>query len=151
MGTDLRYAFHQLRKSPGFTLAAVVTLALAIGANTAIYQLIDAVMFRPLPVHEPERLVRIDLIENGKPRPFSYPMYRELALRQQVADGLFAVAEYPLRAAVLRGRGGNRTVNAVLVTSSYFDVLGLRAQVGRVLAPEHDQPTAVISDRFWNR
>src|SRR4029450_1466722 len=70
MGTDLRDAFRQLRKAAGFTLAAVVTLALAIGANTAIYQLIDAVMFRPLPAHEPERLVRIDLIENGKPRPF---------------------------------------------------------------------------------
>src|SRR5262249_45171479 len=94
MLADLRYALRQLRKSPGFTLAAVITLALAIGANTAIYQLIDAVMFRPLPVREPERLVRIDWIENGKPRPFSYPAYLEFAARQQVADGVFATADH---------------------------------------------------------
>ncbi len=152
---DLAYALRQLRRSPGFAAAAILTLALGIGSNTAIYQVLDAVAFRSLPVREPERLVRLQLLENHKPLNFSYPLYREMAARQQVATGMFATSDYPLHAAVLRGRGLARTVNAVLVTGGYFPVLGVAARLGRVFTEADDQaaapPVAVISDSFWDR
>jgi predicted permease len=152
---DLTYALRQLRRSPGFAGAAILTLALGIGSNAAIYQVLDAVVFRSLPVRDPQRLVRLQLLENGKPLNFSYPLYREMAARQQVATGMFAVSDYPLHAAVLRGRGPARTVNAVLVTGGYFPVLGVAARSGRVFTPADDQPAAppvaVISDSFWDR
>jgi hypothetical protein len=152
---DLAYALRQLRRSPGFAAAAILTLVLGIGSNTAIYQMLDAVAFRSLPVREPERLVRLQLLENRKPLNFSYPLYREMAARQQVATGMFATSDYPLRAAVLRGRGPARTVNAVLVTGGYFPVLGVAARLGRVFTETDDRadapPVAVISDSFWDR
>jgi|SRR5579871_1309183 len=152
---DLAYALRQLRRSPGFAAAAILTLALGIGSNTAIYQVLDAVAFRSLPVRDPQSLVRLQVFENGKPINLSYPMYRELAARQQVASGMFAVSNYPLHAAVLRGRGDARTVNAVLVSGGYFDVLGVPAHIGRTFSDADDQaaapPVAVISDGFWDR
>lgn len=152
---DFAYALRQLRKSPGFAAAAILTLALGIGSNAAIYQVLDAVRFRALPVHDPERLVKVQLLENGKPLDFSYPVYREIAARQQVASGMFAISNYPLHAAILRGRGPARTVNAALVTGGYFPVLGIAARLGRVFTETDDQPAtppvAVISDSYWDR
>jgi predicted permease len=152
---DFAYALTQLRRSPGFAAAAILTLALGIGSNAAIYQVLDAIRFRSLPVQDPPHLVRVQLLENGKPLNFSYPLYREMAARQQVASGMFAVSDYPLHAAVQRGRGPARTVNAVLVTGGYFAVLGVPARVGRVFTEADDQtaapPVAVISDGFWDR
>jgi hypothetical protein len=130
-------------------------LALGIGSNAAIYQVLDAVRFRALPVQDTERLVRVQLLENGKPLDFSNPVYREIAARQQAANGIFAISNYPLHAAILRGRGQARTVNAALVTGGYFPVLGVTARVGRVFTETDDQPAAppvaVISDNFWDR
>src|SRR5262249_49338760 len=142
---------RQLLRSPGFAFTAILTLALGIGANTAIYTIFDAVAFRPLPVREPGRLARVELTENGKPRDFSYPAYRTIALQQQVAEGMFAVSDYPLHGAVLRGRGVARTVNAVLVTENYFEVLGVGARLGRAFTEREDHAVAVIGDRFWRR
>ena len=76
---DVRYAFRQLRRSPGFAATAILTLALGIGSNAAIYRVLDAVLFRSLPVAEPERLVRIQLLANGKPTDFSYLPARRAA------------------------------------------------------------------------
>ena len=132
MPHDVRYAVRQLRKSPSFAFAAIFTLALGIGANTSIYQLLDTLLFRTLPVHDPGRLMRVVLLEGGRPVDFSYPAYRELASRQQVADGLLATSDSPLHAAILRGRGPARTVNTVLVTANYFRLLGVNATAGRV-------------------
>ncbi len=152
MWHDLRYAARQLRKSPVFTAAAILTLTLGIGANTAIYQVLDALLFRALPVRDPTRLVRITLLEDGKPAAFNYPAYLDLAARQQAAEGLFATSDYPLHAAILRGRGQAHPVNAVLATAAYFQVLGVSAPVGRVFTPADDRaPVAVISDAFWDR
>lgn len=100
---DLVYAFRQLRHNPVFAAAAVLTLALGIGANAAIYQVLDAVVFRSLPVRDPGSLVQVQLLENNQPVHVSNPFYREFAARQQVLDGLFAVSDFPLRQAVLRG------------------------------------------------
>src|ERR1039457_1597169 len=89
---DLAYALTQLRRSPAFAAAAILTLALGIGSNAAIFQALDAVRFRSLPVQDPQSLVRLQLLENGKPLNFSYPLYREMAARQQVASGMFATS-----------------------------------------------------------
>ncbi|HUI56175.1 MAG TPA: ABC transporter permease [Bryobacteraceae bacterium] len=152
---DLAYALRQLRRAPAFAAAAILTLALGIGSNTAIYQVLDAVAFHSLPVHDPQSLVRLQILEDGKPLNFSYPLYREMAARQQVASGMFAVSDYPLHAAILRGRGPARTVNAVLASGGYFSVLGVAARLGRVFTEADDQasapPVAVISDSFWER
>ena len=152
---DAAYALRQFRQSPGFALAAILTLALGIGANAAIYAVLDAVAFRSLPVRDPQHLVRLQFLENGKPVNLSYPVYREMAARQQVAEGLIAVSDYPLHAAVLRGRGPLRTVNAVLVSGNYFALLGVPARLGRTFTEADDRasapPTAVISHAFWDR
>ena len=155
LAQDLAYALRQLRHNPGFTAAAVLTLALGIGANAAIYQVLDAVLFRSLPVRDPAQLVQVQLLDNNQPVHVSYPLYRELAARQQALDGMFAVSDFPLREAVLRGRGSLRAVRGSLVTGNYFQVLGVSARVGRVFTAADDRPAAppvvVISDAFWER
>ena len=155
LSQDLAYALRQLRRNPVFAAAAVLTLALGIGANAAIYQVLDAVVFRSLPVRDPAALVQIQLLENNRPIHVSYPFYRELAARQQVLDGLFAVSDFPLRQAVLRGRGSFRAVKGSIVTGNYFRVLGVNARAGRVFTEDDDRPAAppviVLSDAFWNR
>lgn len=152
---DLAYALRQLRRSPGFALAAILTLALGIGANVAIYQALDAVLFRELPVHDPAGLVEIQLLEDGSPIHVSYPLFRELSARQQVLADIFTVSDFPLREAALRGRGAVRSVRGSLVSGSYFRALGVGVRAGRMLQPEDDRadapPVAVISDAFWTR
>jgi predicted permease len=153
LAQDVRYAFRQLRANPGFAAAAVLTLALGIGANTAIYQVLDAVVYRSLPVRDPQRLVQLQLLRDGKPQRFSYPLFREMAARQSVMDGMFAVSSFPLQEAVLRGSGPLKTVSGVLVSGDYFRVMGVAARAGRVFTSEDDRlaaPVAVISDKFWN-
>ena len=155
LSQDLVYALRQLHRNPAFASAAVLTLALGIGANAAIYQVLDAVVFRALPVRDPAALVQIELLENNRPIHVSYPLYRELAARQQVLEGLFAVSDFPLRQAVLRGRGSLRPVKGSIVTGNYFRVLGVNARAGRVFTEDDDRPAAspviVLSDAFWDR
>ncbi len=155
LAQDLSYAFRQLRRSPGFASAAIVTLALGLGANTAIYRVMDAVLLRTLPVADPEKLVLVQLLANDKPHRFSYPLFREMAARQQVLDGMFATSQLPLRQAVLRGRGPQRPVHGAVVTGAYFHVLGIQAHRGRLFTDEDDRasapPLAVISYDFWTR
>jgi predicted permease len=150
---DVRYAFRQLRASPLFSTAAILTLALGIGANTAIYRVLDAVVFRELPVRSPRQLVMVELLRDGKPQPhLSYPFFRELAARQQALDGIFTVSSFPLHDAVLRGQGPIKMVSGVLASGDYFRVLGVGARMGRVFTIEDERessPVAVISDRFW--
>jgi predicted permease len=150
---DFVHAFRQLRNSPGFTVAAIATLALGLGANIAIYRVLDAVVFRSLPVHDPERLVLVQLMQNDKPYRFSYPLFREMSARQQPLEGMFAASQLPLRDAVLRGRGPLRAISGSIVTGGYFGVLGVPARAGRVFTDEDDRPAAppvaVISYDFW--
>jgi hypothetical protein len=89
-----------------------------MGANVAMYQALDAVLFRELPVRDPSRLVEIQLLEDGSPIHVSYPLFWELSDRQQVLEDLFTVTEFPLREAVLRGRGALRSVRGSLVSRS---------------------------------
>ena len=149
---DVRYAARQLMRRPGWTLTVVVTLALGIGANTSIFALVNGLLFRPLPVHEPDRLVWVAIMEgqSGHVRAMSYPGYTELRDRATTLSGLAAVH------GTYFSVGGQRAERVVgdLVSGNYFDLLGVRAALGRTFAPEEDatpgaQPVVVVSDRLW--
>ncbi len=152
---DLRYAFRQLRKSPGFTIVAVLTLALGIGANTAIFSVIYAVLLRPLPYPEADRLMIVTESDSNQPQiSVSYPDYvdwkrdntsfSELAISRRESFGLSG----------LQGRAPEQ-VSGAIVTANFFKVIGLEPQLGRVFTEEEDTVgggfLAVISDRLWQR
>src|SRR6185369_5335708 len=153
---DLRYALRGLRRNPAFAAAAIATLALGIGANAAIFALVDRVLIRALPVRDPGRLV---LLRSPGPRQgqawsdgdgaasFSYPAYRELRDRNTVLDGLLAT--YPFDASVAAG-GRTERVAGDLVSGNSFAVLGVAPAAGRVLSASDDgapgaHPVAVLS------
>src|SRR5882724_3468297 len=151
MGTllqDLQYALRMLRKSPAFTTVAVITLALGIGANTAIFSLVNAVLLKMLPVKDPGQLVvvgdplRVHNRSMGDPQValFSYPLYQELAADNQVFSGMLASAEaHRLRVAAGKGpEGFSGDITGVLVSGNYFSVLGVNALLGRTITPEDD-------------
>jgi len=145
---DLKFALRQLLKNPGFTAVAVLTLALGIGANTAIFSLIDHVMLRLLPVRNPQELVVL-------PGNFSYPRYARLRDLNTVFSETFGVHVLPNMEVSLAGQLPVRATGE-LVSGSYFNALGVDAVLGRTLLPEDDRapessPVAVISYGFWKR
>lgn len=156
---SLRFALRTLAKSPLFSGIAVLSLALGIGANTAIFTLMDQVLLRMLPIREPERIVK--LAEKG-PRVgtsrgeavSSYPMYRGLRDGSaDVFDGL--VAKYPTSAAV-GYKGQTERANTEIITGNYFEVLGVRPRLGRLITPDDDKqvgahPVAVLTHEYWER
>ena len=143
---DLQYAVRTLRKSPGFTVVAVLTLALGIGANTTIFSLIDAVLLRWLPVRDARQIVQIGA------STLPYPVVEPLANQRDIFAGAFGYGTMSFNV----GRPGavERTPGA-WVSGSYYDTLGLQAVAGRLLARDDDRPdappTAVISDGYWRR
>jgi putative ABC transport system permease protein len=148
---DLRYAVRRLRDNPGFTAVAVLTLALGIGANTAIFSLVDAVLLKLLPVRDPEQLVIFAHAGKGAPtRGSNYPLYEFLRDRNQSLAGLFAF--WPIDFKV-RSDAGTRSVAGQFITANYFTVLGVNASIGRTLATAEgdDAAVAVISHGFWQR
>ena len=153
--SDFRYAARILRNSPGYTLAAVFSLAIGIGANTVVFSLLDRVVFRPLPVERPDELVVLHLWQDGKASSFAYPYVQELSRRQSALAGMFASADFPLKDMVLRRGRTPDSAAGRLVSGSYFKVLGVRAAAGRMLNEADDRAgeagVAVISDRFWER
>ena len=153
---DLRYALRTLRKNLGFTVVAVLTLALGIGANTAIFSLINALGLRPLPVQKPEELVLImPANERNGDFGFSYPLYKAVRDENRTLAGAFVSAGGPMNVSVdgqaeLAPNGGG------YVSGSYFSVLGVEAVAGRTFTPAEDKvpgqnPVAVISYRYWRR
>jgi putative ABC transport system permease protein len=160
---DLRYAFRLLRKSPVFTTVAVLTLALGIGANTAIYTLLDQALLRPLPVKDPNHLVllRHTGSDPGYSRTstfddlfYSYPMYRDLRDRNAVFDGLIATY-WPARVGV-QWHKQSELAYAELVSGNYFDVLGVQPALGRLFVASDDvgqeaHPFIVLSFNCWQR
>lgn len=148
LGKDIRYALRILRKSPGFTAAAVLSLALGIGINTAVFSLINAVLLRTLPVKNPEQLV----VFNHR-NDFSYPMYQDLRDGNTVLAGLLCRFTIP---ASMSAEGQTERISAELVSGNYFQVLGVDALIGRTLMPDDArvpgaQPVVVLSDAFWRR
>jgi predicted permease len=150
---DVKYALRGMRNSPGFTLTAVMSLALGIGANTAIFSLIDALLLRSLPVRDPGALVELTIRQNGKSvDSFSYPVVRALADQKQIFAGLcgFSSAMFNTgaRDSVERTRGA-------WVTGEYYETLGLQPELGRLLSRADDEagavPVVVITDDYWQR
>lgn len=157
LGRDLRYSLRMLRKSPTFTGVAILSLALGIGANTSIFSLIDALLLRPLPVPDSDRLVSL-LLDSGNGRPqsyLSYAIFQELAKQKQIFSGVFTWAGHQFQ---MRSGGEMTHVDGALASGEYFSTLGVRPEIGRTLTSEDDQPSggkagpvAVISDAFWSR
>jgi predicted permease len=153
---DLRYGARMLRRSPGFAMVAVLSLALGIGANTAIFSLINAVLIRTLPVPEPEQLVVLTTRQQGRPWYISYPLYRELAARQQVFSGVTATSGQGRKRFTLVDSGEQlEHVRTARVSANYFSVLGVNAHIGRTFSDFDEDgqsaPAAVISNGFWER
>ncbi len=147
---DLRYAFRGLLRSPVFTCIAVLSLGLGIGANTAIFSLIDALLFRPLPVPEPERLVRVAA------RQFPYTRYEQFRDRNEVFADVAAVAAVDQVPLLGESGGEALRLSGRIVSGSYFRMMGARALIGRVLTPEDDRvpggsAVAVVSYAFWKQ
>jgi putative ABC transport system permease protein len=151
---DVRYGLRMLAKSPGFTTMAVLTLALGIGANTAIFSLIDTVMLRALPVQKPEELAEIRLYQprwGAEPNPiFTNPLWEQVRDRQDVFSGVFAWHSETFD--LMRG-GAVQSSNGLFVSGGYFTTLGVRAATGRLFGPSDDQrgcpAVAVLSYNFW--
>jgi predicted permease len=157
LGRDIRYAGRLLRRSPGFATAAILSLALGIGTNTATFTLLDQVLLRPLPVQRPHdlALVRIEGAFHGTTagdgNEISYPMFVEFREHNDAFSGMFARFGRTVHVGI-----GDRTdrVNAELVSGSYFDVLGVHAIRGRVIGEDDDRvpgghPVAVLSYDCW--
>ncbi|PYT32974.1 MAG: hypothetical protein DMG57_00085 [Acidobacteria bacterium] len=160
---DLRYGLRSLRKSPGFTTVAVLSLALGIGANTAIFSVVDAVLLKMLPVKQPERLVELgpfvpSINARGERYNFSYPLFKEVRDRSLSFSGVFAALDGTRTMDLIQPGPGRQTEKAEvqLVSGEYFQVLGVNAIAGRILTPEDNKiaganAVAVISYGFWKR
>jgi hypothetical protein len=158
---DVHYGARMLRKNPGFAAIAILTLALGIGANTAIFSITYQILLRALPVSNPDELV---ILRSPGPSPghthsdgtvmFSYPMYRDLREHSmQVFTGLLARLDVTLSVA---GPGFSERANGELVSGNYFDVLGIHPALGRVLSADDEtargaNPVAVLSYGYWTR
>ncbi|HLJ45730.1 MAG TPA: ABC transporter permease [Bryobacteraceae bacterium] len=163
---DLRYAVRQLRRSPGFTIVAVLMLALGIGANTAIFSLMNAVLFRTLPVKHPEQLVLF-----GKAQPegttnfipgrstdvFSYPFYREFRVKNDVFSEVAAIKSYVMPVhGRMSGDADMEKLKVELVSGTYFNTLGVSPILGRVFTDADDRtpgahPVVVANYAWWSR
>src|SRR2546426_5479984 len=160
---DVKYSLRTLAKSRGFAVVAVLTLALGIGANTAIYSLTDQILLRLLPVRNPGELVVLRMpgpqsghvwsdIDQGA-QSFSHPFYLDLRDRAPCFSGLLARFNISLSVA---GQGGTERAEGELVSGNYFDLLGVGPALGRLLSPEDDRvpgghPVAVLSHGYWTR
>jgi len=153
---DLRYGARMLLKQPGFTLIAVLTLSLGIGANTAIFSLVNVVLLRPLPVAQPDQLVALNSVSlDGKRNfpTFSLPNYRDLRDRNDVLAGLTAYLPTPVS---LSNHGVNTRLWGALATGNYFELLGLKPALGRLFTPADDiapgaHPLVVLSHDCWQQ
>jgi len=154
MGRDVRHAVRSCAANPGFTIVVVLTLALGIGANTAIFSLIDALMLRSLPVRDPDQLVQVWMGDPAKPDAgFSYPIVRALAARSDIfatAAGFSSVRPFNVGS-----RGSVAAVRGAFVTGAFYETLGLTPFKGRLLTRADDEIgaplVAVISHGYWER
>jgi macrolide transport system ATP-binding/permease protein len=158
---DVRYALRSLRKSPVFTAIAVLTLALGIGANTAIFTVVNAVFFHPIPVKDPARLLEIFTVDqrrffglNNNFFPSSYPNADDIQKRAQSFSGMTIFSFFAQVSMTVNGQPNQYF--AQLASGNFFDVLGVRAQLGRTFGPEEDRtagagPVVVLNHGFWER
>jgi predicted permease len=158
---DIRYGARVLWKNPGFTSVAVLTVGLGIGANTALFTVINTLLLRSLPVKNPEELVQV-VTSSGSPPlsyAFAYPLYRRLQEGTHFLSGLFAASGVGLKDRLIIPTGGHAEpefVSAQVVSDNFFSVLGVSASLGRTMTTNDDrlgdpQAIVVISHRFWQR
>ncbi len=160
---DFRYALRQFRNKPGFAGVAVLTLALGIGANTAIFSLLDQALLRSLPVRQPDRLVLLQYIGSNEGRVssyggdsknyFSYPMYRDIRDRNSVFSGVIATDAVEVG---VQWHDQPELVAGELVSGNYFEILGVRPALGRLFVASDDvtqngNPVVVLSSGYWKR
>ncbi len=160
---NVSYAFRQLRKYPGFTAVAVLTLAVGIGANAAIFSLVDQVLLKQLPVSEPDRLVQLKFVGSDTGHTdsyaganelyFSYPMYRDLRDQNTVFSGMLAM--FPKQVG-LQWKNSSSLVKSELVSGNYFSALGVKPAFGRLFLPEDSatrgtSPLVILSYRYWTQ
>lgn len=170
---DLRYASRQLRRNPGFALTAVLTLAIGVGANTALFSVIDELLLKALPVHAPQELLLFNWLEGrkgmrfgmdgsrttdaatgrGTSTSFSYSTFLHLRRANQTLTELFAF--YPIQQLNVIAGGSAEIASGQYVSGNYFRGLGVNAVLGRTISPNDDQPgaspVAMITYRYWNR
>src|SRR5947208_4199319 len=160
---DLHYSVRMLRKSPGFALVAIVTLALGIGANTAIFSLTDQILLRELPVPHPEQLFILRSpgpnhghtwgdVDQGA-QSFSYPMYKDLRERATVFSGLLACRRITV---IVSGHGETQAAHADLISGNFFQTLEVQPVLGRLFASSDEtapgaNTVAVLSYSYWSR
>jgi putative ABC transport system permease protein len=151
---DIRYAARRLRRSPGFTLVAVLTLALGIGANTAIYSVVDGVLLRPLPFADANRLVLVwetDRKSGTSREPASWPDYLDLARQSHTLDGSAALSGAEVT--LTPSDGPPVRVSGVAVSQSFFPLVGVQPLLGRLFTPEEDRPNGpavvVLGESLW--
>ncbi len=155
LSQDIRYSFRMFRKNPSFTVVAVVSLALGIGANSMVFSTINAILFKPLPVESPNRIVWLYGIQHGAPGPnqFSYPDYLDFKTQSGVFSDLFAYTDIAFR---LFADGKPAIVWGAAATENFFSGIGLKAIIGRTFTADDGTapgtlPVAVISEALWRR
>ena len=151
---DIRYGLRMLRKSPAFTMVAVITLALGIGANTTIFSMVNSFLLRPLPVHDPGRIVTLTEMQKGgaNNNVFSVPEYRDI--RDQTHDVLSDLLGYQFGMDGLTVDGKTDRILSNYVSGNYFSTLGLNPTLGRLILPSEGEvlgadPVMVLSYSFW--
>jgi hypothetical protein len=152
---DIRFAIRQLWKAPGFTLIAVFTLALGIGANTSIFSVVHAVLLRPLPYPEPDRIAIVFQTSQEMPEiSLSFLDYLDVRRDNTVLAHLAVTRRESYNLSGLEGREPEQ-ISGALATASFFDVIGVKPQLGRTFSEEEDRVggpfLAVISDALWQR
>ncbi len=152
--TDLRYAIRMLMKSPGFAVIAIIALALGIGANTAIFSVVNAVLLRPLPYPEPDRLFLLRESTSTFPSgSVSYPNYLDWRASQRTFTDLALVRREPFNFAVSGGDAAPDRINGARVTANYLTLLGLKPLIGRDFTEADDQPGSapviLIGENVW--
>lgn len=146
---DARYGFRTLVKRPGFSTIVCVTLALGIGANAAIFGLIDGLWFRPLGVHQPDRIVRIfSVTAEDQEGDFSYPEYRAISEQADVFESIVACGRRGVR--ITNKDGTHELLLVNVVSENFFEAVGVRPVAGRLFETD-DQPTVVLGYSFWRR
>jgi len=150
---ELRYAFRGLARTPAFSAAAILALALGIGGSSAIFSVLENVLLKPLPVPEPDRLMRLyEVLPNARPGPWSDPDYLDLARENEAFE---STAEIYAQRVTMTGRGGPVMLSAAHVSSTFFATVKVHPALGRGLTAEEDYDggprSAVISDSLWQR
>ncbi len=158
---DVKYGFRTLVRTPGFTIVAILSLALGIGANTAIFTLTNAVFLHPLPVTDPTRVLQLFTVDHATKTavanltrtPISFLNYKDIREQNNMFSGL---AAYMLTGVTLTGRGDPKPETAILASANYFDVLGVKAALGRTFSPDEDRQEGgnaltVLTWPMWQR